>query len=58
MDRFAECWRTRWPNVVARELEGKRVSVIAVSGMTFDLTPRHGRMVAMLVSGIAEFEQT
>jgi putative DNA-invertase from lambdoid prophage Rac len=48
----------RTPNVVARELEGKRVSVIAVSGMTFDLTTPNGQMVAMLVSGIAEFEQT
>lgn len=39
-----------------RELEGRRVSVIAMSGMTFDLTTPYGRMMATLLSGIAEFE--
>ena len=39
-----------------RELESKRVSVIARSGMAFDLTTPHGRMMATFLSGIAEFE--
>lgn len=39
-----------------RELEGRRVSVIAMSGMTFDLTTPYGRMMATFLSGIAEFE--
>ena len=39
-----------------RELEGRRVSVIAMSGMTFDLTTPCGRMMATFLSGIAEFE--
>lgn len=40
-----------------RELESWKVSVIAISGMTFDLTTPHGRMMATLLSGIAEFER-
>lgn len=40
-----------------RELERRRVSVIAMSGMTFDLTSPHGRMLATVLSGIAEFER-
>ena len=39
-----------------RELEGRRVSIIAMSGMTFDLTTPYGRMMATFLSGIAEFE--
>jgi hypothetical protein len=41
---------------VAREREGKRVSVIAVSGMAFDLITPRGRMMATVLLGIAEFE--
>ncbi|WP_426575333.1 recombinase family protein (plasmid) [Xenorhabdus stockiae] len=40
-----------------RELESWKVSVIAMSGMTFDLSSPHGRMLATLISGIAEFER-
>ena len=39
-----------------RELEARRVSVIAMNGMAFDLSTPHGRMMATLLSGIAEFE--
>lgn len=40
-----------------RELEGWRVSVIAMNGLTFDLSSPHGRMLATFLSGIAEFER-
>ena len=40
-----------------RALEGHSVSLIAQSGMTFDLTTPHGRMMATILSGIAEFER-
>ncbi|WP_433850757.1 recombinase family protein [Brucella pseudogrignonensis] len=40
-----------------RELEGWKVSIIAMSGMTFDLSSPHGRMLATFLSGIAEFER-
>ncbi|MBX4893800.1 MULTISPECIES: recombinase family protein [Rhizobium] len=40
-----------------RELEGWKVSVIAMNGMAFDLSSPHGRMLATLLSGIAEFER-
>jgi len=40
-----------------QELESQKVSVIAVSGMTFDLSTPHGRMMATFLSGIAEFER-
>lgn len=40
-----------------RELECRRVSVIAMSGMTLDLTSPHGRMLATVLAGIAEFER-
>ncbi|AYG64167.1 recombinase family protein [Rhizobium jaguaris] len=40
-----------------RELESWKVSVIAMNGMTFDLSSPHGRMLATLLSGIAEFER-
>jgi putative DNA-invertase from lambdoid prophage Rac len=39
-----------------RELDSYRVSVIAMNGMTFDLSTPHGRMMATFLSGIAEFE--
>lgn len=34
-----------------------RVSVIAMSGMTFELDTPHGRMMATLLAGIAQFER-
>lgn len=40
-----------------RELESWKVSVIAMNGMAFDLSSPHGRMLATLLSGIAEFER-
>lgn len=40
-----------------RELESWKVSVIAMNGMTFDLSTPHGRMLATFLSGIAEFER-
>ena len=40
-----------------QELEARRVSVIAMSGLAFDLSTPHGRMLATVISGIAEFER-
>jgi putative DNA-invertase from lambdoid prophage Rac len=40
-----------------KELETWRVSVIAVNALTFDLSTPHGRMMATIISGIAEFER-
>jgi putative DNA-invertase from lambdoid prophage Rac len=39
------------------ELEGRRVSVIAVNGMAFDLATPHGRMMATVLAGLAAFER-
>jgi len=39
-----------------RELEARRVSLIAMSGMAFDLGTATGRMLATVLAGIAEFE--
>jgi DNA invertase Pin-like site-specific DNA recombinase len=39
------------------ELEARRVSVVALNGMTFDLATPHGRMMATVLSAIAEFER-
>lgn len=41
----------------SRDLEARRVSVIALSGMTFDLASATGRMLATVLAGIAEFER-
>jgi DNA invertase Pin-like site-specific DNA recombinase len=40
-----------------KELEARRVSVIAMNGMAFDLATPHGRMIATVLAGIAEFER-
>lgn len=40
-----------------KELESWNVSIIAMNGMTFDLSTPHGRMMATFLSGIAEFER-
>ena len=40
-----------------KELEARRVSVIAMSGLAFDLSTPHGRMLATVIAGIAEFER-
>ena len=39
-----------------KELETRRVSLVALNGMAFDLTTPHGRMMATLLAGVAEFE--
>jgi putative DNA-invertase from lambdoid prophage Rac len=39
------------------ELESRRVSVIAMGGLTFDRATAHGRMLATIIAGIAEFER-
>ena len=40
-----------------KELQARRVSVIALNGMAFDLSTPHGRMIATVLAGIAEFER-
>jgi len=40
-----------------KELEARRVSVIAMNGLAFDLLTPHGRMMATIIAGIAEFER-
>lgn len=40
-----------------RELEARQVSLVALNGMAFDLSTPHGRMLATLLAGIAEFER-
>ena len=39
------------------QLAGWQVSVVAMSGMTFELNTPHGRMMATLLAGIAQFER-
>ena len=39
------------------QLAGWKVSVVAMNGMTFDLDTPHGRMMATMLSGIAQFER-
>ncbi|MDO5758774.1 MAG: recombinase family protein [Rhodobacterales bacterium] len=38
-------------------LAGWKVSVMAMSGMTFELDTPHGRMMATMLAGIAQFER-
>jgi len=40
-----------------KELEVRRVSLVAMNGMTFHLATPHGRMMATMLAGIAEFER-
>ena len=39
------------------KLAGWKVSVAAMSGMTFELDSPHGRMMATMLAGIAQFER-
>ena len=39
------------------QLAGWNVSVVAMSGMTFELGTPHGRMLATVLAGIAQFER-
>jgi putative DNA-invertase from lambdoid prophage Rac len=43
--------------ITLKDLEAWHVSVIALNGMAFDLTTPHGRMIATVLAGIAEFER-
>src|SRR3954464_9853052 len=40
-----------------RELEARRVSLVALNGMAFDLATPHGRMMATVLAGLAELER-
>jgi DNA invertase Pin-like site-specific DNA recombinase len=40
-----------------KELETWRASVIAMNGLAFDLTTPHGRMMATILAGRADFER-
>ncbi len=40
-----------------KELEARRVSLIAPNGVAFDLSTPHGRMIATLLAAIAAFER-
>jgi hypothetical protein len=41
-----------------KELEARRVSVIALNGMAFDLATPHGRMIATVLAGIADYAES
>jgi putative DNA-invertase from lambdoid prophage Rac len=38
-------------------LSGRRVSVVVMSGMTFEVDTPHGRMMATMLAGIVQFER-
>ena len=42
--------------MLSYKLAGWKVSVVAMSGMTFELDTPHGRMMATMLAGIAQFE--
>lgn len=50
--------RKRQPPIDAlNRLSGWKVSVVAMSGMRFEVDTPHGRMMATLLAGIAQFER-
>lgn len=51
-------WGRSTPDLLSSlsDLEGWGVSLIALSGMTFDLTTATGRMIATVLAGVADFE--
>jgi len=53
-------WGRSTPDLLSSlsDLEGWGVSLIAMSGMTFDLTTATGRMIATVLAGVADFEAT
>jgi DNA invertase Pin-like site-specific DNA recombinase len=40
-----------------KELEARRVSLVAINGMTFDLATPHGRMMAIVLAGISALDR-
>ena len=42
---------------ILNKMAGWKVSVVAMSGMTFELATPHGRMMATRLAGIAQFER-
>lgn len=40
-----------------QDLEAHRVSLVAISGLAFDLSTSHGRMMATIIAGLAAFER-
>ncbi|MBD1903707.1 recombinase family protein [Trichocoleus sp. DQ-A3] len=54
---------TRWGRstidliTTLQELQSRKVSLIAQTGLEFDLSTPHGKLIATLMSGLAEFER-
>ena len=63
IDAVLETELSRWGRstldllATLRELEVRRVPLVALNGMAFDLSTPHGRMLATVLAGIAEFER-
>lgn len=63
IDAVLVCELSRWGRSTQdlldtlNQLAGWKVSVVAMSGMTFELDSPHGRMMATMLAGIAQFER-